>query len=104
MLSPAGSPRRMVAKPVEGTDQTSRATAAPPVFTRTIAGWRLLIDHRRYTGSVSDSRTNAAPAAIRFGLSSRPRISVPLTARRTWFNWFGPLGDPFVSRNFTGFP
>ena len=47
MLSPGGSCRSTVATPAAGTDHTSTATETPPLDTRTIGGWRSLIDHSR---------------------------------------------------------
>src|SRR5262245_47048030 len=83
MLRPGGSFKRIEANPSAGTDQTSTATATPPLLTRIMPGWRSLIDHKRYAGSVAASRTKVALTARRFGFSSRPRINVPLTASRT---------------------
>src|SRR5262249_24953494 len=45
--SPGGSASRMRATPASGTYQTSTARAAPPSWTRTIAGWRSSIDQSR---------------------------------------------------------
>src|SRR5712692_10541760 len=41
------------------------------------------MDQIRYVGAVEASRTKVAPALTMFGLSSSPRISLPLTASLT---------------------
>src|SRR5262245_21373395 len=63
MLRPGGSFKRIEANPSAGTDQTSTATATPPLLTRIMPGWRSLIDQKRYAGSVAASRTKVALTA-----------------------------------------